>query len=428
MGRITDHPTVQGTSDPYDALPRRRLVAIGALLFLASAINYMDRQTLANVGKRVTDEFTLSERQYGALETGFGLSFAAGSLGFGILADRVSIRWLYPIILGVWSSVGIVTGFSESYDQLLICRCFLGFFEGGHWPCGLKATQALLTPGDRAMGNSVLQSGTSVGAIITPLIMLSTLTPEVGSWRSGFILVGFIGLFWIMAWFLIVRGSDLRAMLTSPETRVHERPWWRDLLSRKMHIVLVVIILINTTWQTLRAWLPKIMQQEHGYSEGFTSVFTSFWYAGTDIGCLASGAIALALKRHGWNVFTSRLVSFAGCALFCSLLLLIPLVKSGPGLLAIFLLAGAGTLGLFPIYYSLSQDISPSHQGKVAGITGVIAWSVSSPSAMLFGWLADSTQSFNTGIAIAGGLPLLALLAVFRFWPREEPESLSPRS
>jgi ACS family hexuronate transporter-like MFS transporter len=426
MGGITE--PVPGTSGPHDALPRRRLLAIGALLFLASAINYMDRQTLANVGKRVTDEFSLTEQQYGALETGFGLSFAAGSLGFGVLADRVSIRWLYPIILGIWSLVGLVTGYSETYDQLLICRCFLGFFEGGHWPCGLKTTQALLSPGNRAMGNSVLQSGTSVGAIITPLIMFSMLTSDVGSWRSGFILVGFIGLFWIVAWFLIVRGSDLRATLTSPHASVHERPWWRDILSRKMLIVLVIIILINTTWQTLRAWLPKIMQQEHGYSEGFTSVFTSFWYAGTDIGCLASGAIALALKRHGWSVFTSRLVSFSGCALFCSLLLLIPFVKTGPGLLAIFLLAGAGTLGLFPIYYSLSQDISPSHQGKVAGITGVIAWSFSSPAAMLFGWLADSTRSFNTGIAIAGGLPLLALLAVILFWPRDEFESPSLRA
>ena len=428
MGGITDPTAVPGTSGTHGALPRRRLFAIGALLFLASAINYMDRQTLANVGKRVTNEFSLSERQYGALETGFGLSFAAGSLGFGIFADRVSIRWLYPIILGVWSSVGIVTGYSETYDQLMICRCFLGFFEGGHWPCGLKATQALLSPGDRAMGNSVLQSGTSVGAIITPLIMLSTLTPDVGSWRSGFILVGFTGLFWIMGWLLLVRESDLRATITSPATRARERPWWHDILSRKMLIVLVVIILINTTWQTLRAWLPKIMQQEHGYSEGFTSVFTSFWFAGTDVGCLASGAIALALKRGGRSVFISRLVSFAGCAFLCSLLLVISFVKTGPVLLAIFLIAGAGTLGLFPIYYSLSQDISPSHQGKVAGITGVIAWSVSSPAAMFFGWLADSTESFNTGIAIAGSLPLLALLAVFLFWPREDSESSVPRA
>ena len=121
-------------------------------------------------------------------------------------------------------------------------------------------------------------------------------------------------------------------------------------------------------------------------------------------------------------------MSFAGCAFLCSLLLVIPFAKTGPGLLAIFLIAGAGTLGLFPIYYSLSQDISPSHQGKVAGITGVIAWSVSSPTAMLFGGLADSTQSFNTGIAIAGGLPLLALLAIVLFWPREESESHSLRA
>ncbi|MFN9914105.1 MAG: MFS transporter, partial [Pirellulaceae bacterium] len=139
------------------------------MLLLASAINYMDRQTLANVGLRVTTELSLKEQQFGALETVFGMAFAAGSLIFGFLADRLSIRWLYPLVLLLWSAVGFLTGFIESYSQLLLCRGLLGFFEAGHWPCGLKATQALLNPGQRPLGNSVLQSGTSIGAIITPL-------------------------------------------------------------------------------------------------------------------------------------------------------------------------------------------------------------------------------------------------------------------
>src|SRR5438128_2728506 len=77
-----------------------------ALLLLATTINYMDRQTLANAAVRVTSEFHLSEEQYGNLETGFGWAFAAGSLFFGFVADRVSVRWLYPTVLALWSLVG----------------------------------------------------------------------------------------------------------------------------------------------------------------------------------------------------------------------------------------------------------------------------------------------------------------------------------
>src|SRR6185436_8549035 len=105
------------------------------LLLLASAINYMDRQTLANASVRISKEFGLNQTQYGNVEAVFGYAFAAGSLVFGWLADRVSVRWLYAIVLALWSVAGFATGFVKGYDELLMCRIALGFFEAGHWPC-----------------------------------------------------------------------------------------------------------------------------------------------------------------------------------------------------------------------------------------------------------------------------------------------------
>jgi len=70
------------------------------MLLLASAINYMDRQTLANAAVRISTQFNLNQEQYGNIEMVFGWAFAAGSLLFGMLADRVAIRWLYPAVAG----------------------------------------------------------------------------------------------------------------------------------------------------------------------------------------------------------------------------------------------------------------------------------------------------------------------------------------
>ncbi len=397
-------------------MSRSRLLAIGGLLMLASAINYMDRQTLATVGTRITQEYALSERQYGALESSFGLAFAAGSLVFGALADRVSVRLLYPMVLFLWSAVGFLTGLATTYDHLLICRGVLGFFEAGHWPCGVKVTQLLLAPSQRSMGNGVLQSGTSIGAIITPLIMISTLTPQPGSWRFGFQLIGAAGLIWIIAWFVIVKPDDVRTTPLNSGLEGH-RPWWRELASRKMLTCLIVISLINATWQTLRAWLPKIMQQEYGYPETTTFYFTSIWYAVTDVGCLGSGALALFLASRGWRIVSSRLLAFAVCALLCSLLLLIPLLSAGAMLLTVLLAAGAGALGLFPIYHAFTQDITSRHQGKVTGLAGVVGWTLSSPTALLFGELADRTGTFRTGLMFAGAIPLIALVVLVMLWP-----------
>src|SRR5882724_8868441 len=76
------------------------------LLLCASAINYMDRQTLTNAAVRITHQFQLSQEQYGNLELGFGWALAVGSLLFGFLADRFPVRWVYPAALLLWSAMG----------------------------------------------------------------------------------------------------------------------------------------------------------------------------------------------------------------------------------------------------------------------------------------------------------------------------------
>src|SRR6266404_7007788 len=84
------------------------------LLLLATTINYMDRQTLANAAVRIINEFKLSKEKYGNLELVFGWAFAAGSLVFGFIADAVPVRWLYPAVLFCWSATGFATGFAHS--------------------------------------------------------------------------------------------------------------------------------------------------------------------------------------------------------------------------------------------------------------------------------------------------------------------------
>lgn len=392
---------------------------ICGLLLCASTINYMDRQTLANAAVRITKQFQLSNEQYGNLEMGFGWAFAAGSLVFGFLADAISVRWVYPAVLLLWSSVGFATGLVESYGGLLICRTLLGFFEAGHWPCAIKTTLKLLEPKDRSLGNSVLQSGTSIGAIITPLVMRFLLTDQLESWRFAFQLIGLVGLAWIVAWLWLVRAGDLDN--DTPRSTMRDDPanattLRRALLGRKMLSVLIVIALINTSWQTLRAWLPKFLQEGRGFSERAALDFNSLFYIATDVGCLVAGFLTLWLVKRGWSVHASRVGVFAGCAALTALTTMVPLLPKGWALGAVLLCVGAGILGLFPIYHALTQDISPAHQGKVTGIASVAAWLFAPPAQKLFGWMVDRTHSYDLGLVVAGWLPLLALLALVVLW------------
>ena len=404
------------------------------LLLLASAINYMDRQTLANAAVRISREFSLTQTQYGNVEAVFGYAFAAGSLVFGWLADRVSVRWLYAAVLALWSVVGFATGFVRNYDELLLCRLLLGFFEAGHWPCGIRTTRMLLDARQRSMGNGVLQSGASIGAIITPLIMQALMTTDLGSWRTPFKVVGAVGLLWIVPWLLLLRPDDLRAgssrqnpgagqggletrdtvPTTSGETCATS--FWRVIFSRRMLIVFFVIACINTTWQILRAWLPKILQEGRGYAEGQALNFNSLWFAATDVGCLGAGALAVWLARRHLSVHTARVAVFAACGLLCGLCVLVPWLGKGWPLLFVLSLAGAGALGVFPLYHAFTQDISGEHQGKITGMAGVVTWLITAQMQKFFGMLADRTQSFDLGLALAALLPLIAVVPLWLFW------------
>lgn len=398
---------------------------ICGLLLCASAINYMDRQTLANAAVRITRQFQLSQEQYGNLELGFGWAFAVGSLVFGVLVDRFPVRWVYPAALLLWSMMGFATGLVESYTGLITCRTLLGFFEAGHWPCAIKVTQRLLAPSDRSMGNSVLQSGTSIGAVITPLIMRVLLTPELGSWRAAFQVVGALGLVWIVAWFVMVRKGELDTTPISTSDTKPVESLLNVLLSRRMLVIVVVIALINTSWQLLRAWLPKFLQEGRGYAESEVLYFTSVFYIATDIGVLGAGALTLWLHRRGTPVFNARCIGFLCCAVMAALALVVAVLPKGWLLMASLLFVGAGSLGVFGIYHAFTQDLTRTRQGMVTGVAGVAAWSLS-PAHKYFGRLVDNTGSFDLGFAIAGCLPLAALICLWLFWNRRNERSEQP--
>jgi ACS family hexuronate transporter-like MFS transporter len=389
---------------------------ICGLLLLASAINYMDRQTLANASVRVSREFNLSQEQYGNVEAVFGYAFAAGSLMFGWMADRFPIRWLYAVVLALWSVAGFITGFVENYDQLLLCRVLLGFFEAGHWPCAIRTTRLLLDERQRSMGNSLLQSGASVGAIITPLIMRLLMTDDPATWRVPFFVVGGVGLIWILPWLVMLKGHDLRAPVSDARADSASGSFLEIVFSRRMLIVFSVIASINATWQILRAWMPKFLQEGRGYTEAHALYFNSVWFAATDVGCIAAGALAVWLAKRHFSVHASRVLVFAGCGVLCASASLVPWLGHGWLLLVLLSVAGAGALGVFPIYHAFTQDISSEHQGKITGLAGVAAWIIPSLLQKGFGWLADRTGSFDLGFALAGLLPLIAVIPIWLSW------------
>ncbi len=419
------------------------------LLLCATMLLYMDRLTISVLAKRICTEYGFSNEKYGSLDTGLSYAFAAGAFFFGFLVDRLGPRFLYPGVVVAWSCAGLATAHSDvigawmlpdadaaeqTYLGFMACRVALGFFESGHWPCALVTTQIILARADRSLGNSILQSGAALGSIVTPLIVLALQTGDPGGWRPPFTAIGCIGMAWIVPWLLLIRTGDLQhriAAADDSEPDTTPKLWSVD-ACRILAALIVMVICINFTWQYFRVWLPKYLQETHGYDDAGMAWFTSAYYVAADIGCIGVGFWVKGLVGRGWAVHQARLATFTACAALTFLAVAVAFMPNADvaangfwaapslGLLIVLLLVAAGSLGLFPNYYSFAQELSRKHQGKISGALSTIAWIGSGTMQRLAGRNIDETGSFTTGIVLAGSLPVAACVALWLFWPRRE--------
>ena len=402
---------------------------VSILLLLATMINYMDRQVLSNMVVRIQSQLKISDTEYGNIEWAFGTAFAVGSLFFGFIVDRVSVRWLYPVVLLAWSIVGFATGFVWDYSSLLACRTMLGFLEAGHWPCALVVTLLILSKEERAFGNSILQSGASIGAILTPIIINAFFwfNQDDQAWRPPFQIVGFAGVFWALAWCIAIPPNSLTRKKESVDETRASKMWLGSLLKNPRFWALVIMVIsINTSWQLIRAWLPKFLQEGRGYSESTARYFNSVYYLATDVGCIGAGLFATWLARTGQSVHASRLVTYAMCSAFALLTVVAASLPQSWILLIVLLVVGAGTLGVFPCYYSFTQELSVTNLGKVTGVLSFLGWIASSPVHRLFGSYVDRTKSYDLGVALVGVAPFLGLIAMLLLWPSVQNKTEDP--
>lgn len=399
------------------------------VLGLATFLNYMDRQALAVTLPELKKEHHLAESRIGRLEGGFGFAFAAGCLVFGFLADRLGPHKLYPAVLFGWSAAGIATSFAGSptlinaletpddtegtglFRWLFLCRVALGFFEAGHWPCALLTVKRILTDRDRALGNGILQSGASLGAILIPIYVMAV--ERLGfRWPFVFWSVGVVGLLWIPLWFLLVKNEDVQPQHHTDSERCIAIISISNIIKHVI-VLAVIVCTINISWQFLRAWLALFLQDFHHYSKDATRLCTSLYFISTDIGCLAAGFVVKLLLTRGCSVRRARQLGFTLFAAMTALAALLPLTDGGIVTIASLMLAGAGILGLHPFYYALVQDLPGRLMATLSGALAALGWVVSSLFQIVIGSVIQEHKNYDVGLVLVGLLPLLGVLALW---------------
>ncbi|HXD87328.1 MAG TPA: MFS transporter [Urbifossiella sp.] len=429
------------TPNPH---PSWRWLVCGVLL-LATCLNYMDRQAFSETATELKRVYNLDDQRYGWIEEGFSLGFAAGALVFGFLADRLGPRRLYPVVLVGWSIAGIVTplaadpnftahlqspGDAEGagpFRWFLICRTVLGFFESGHWPCALITARQVLAVKDRTFGNAILQSGASLGAILTPLYVLYLRRWTGGGWGLPFWTIGAGGLLWVPLWLALVpRGSLSNA--PPPPTEGAAWPGYFTVF-RRFIVLAIVVSCLGVSWQFIRAWLPKYLKEFQHYEPEVSARAVMLYYIAADVGCLLAGYLVKKLTTGGLGVHASRILIYVGWAGLTAIAAVIPFLGGDPWVLVpAFMLVGAGILGLHPVYYALAQELPARRMGTLSGMLSATTWAVVAMVQGAIGTHIKNTGDYSFGFYLAGLAPLIGLAALLLLWKPAREANAGPRT
>jgi ACS family hexuronate transporter-like MFS transporter len=413
-----------------DTAPRTAMWKWGVcwLMFLATMLNYMDRQALGNTSPFVMREFDLNEEGYGRVEKYFGYAYAVSQICAGFLVDRFSVRWLYAGAVFAWSLAGFFTGFVPDVGWLLGCRVMLGVCESVNWPAAVRTTHRILPARDRTQGNGIFNSGGAAGAVLTPLLV-SWLVPREApeQWRFVFQLIGVLGAFWVVAWLLLTRGPKGTVIERGDPAYAEEHrasdpengSFWSLFLDRRIWIVLVVSIAVNLCWHFYRVWLPRYLDLERHFDKFTTMQYAvAAYYIAADLGSLGAGKLTKLLSmRPGMSVARARWIVMVICAMLTSLSALAVLVPSDWMFMTVVMLVAVGNLGQFAGFFAFSQDVSPRHTALVLGLMGTVAWLCTATLQPYAGRLADQLHTFKPMLIGIGFVPFAGVIAL-AFWPR----------
>ncbi|MGB5488445.1 MAG: MFS transporter, partial [Lysobacterales bacterium] len=190
------------------------------LIALATVINYIDRQSLSVLWPDIVkdlfpDESALERKQiYANISIIFVFSYAFGQAIFGKIFDWVGTRMGFVLAIGVWSIATALHAVAQGVVSLSIFRSILGVAEAGNWPGAAKSNAEWFPTKERALAQGIFNSGAAIGGIISiPLIAYLTV---FFSWKMIFIIVGLIGLLWLIPWVILVKAP--------PKTH----PWLTD--------------------------------------------------------------------------------------------------------------------------------------------------------------------------------------------------------
>lgn len=440
----------------YAAVPAASKVGyyrwvVCALLFFATTVNYVDRQIIGILKSTLQGQFGWSEIDYSNIVFAFQTAYAIGLLLSGRLIDRLGTKAGYALAIVIWSVAAIAhaeatvfgpfvaamlaaVGFvaAPSVAGFIAARFALGLGEAGNFPAAIKATAEWFPKKERAFATGIFNSGTNIGALLTPLAV-PWITLAYG-WYWAFVLTGILGFFWLIAWWVMyeepekhprVSPGELAYIRSDPPEASTPIPWSKLFPHREAWAFAIGKFMTDPIWWLYLFWIPDFLGRNYGLDLKSLGLPIVVIYLIADLGSIGGGWLSSSLIGRGWTINAARKTAMLICAL-C----VVPIVfaANASNLWVAVLLVGiaaAAHQGWSANIFTFSSDMFPRRAvGSVVGFGGMAGAIGGMLISKLTGYILEWTGSYHSVFLIAGTAYLAALLVIHLLVPNIKPVEL----
>ena len=398
-----------------------------AVSFLATTVNYLDRQCLSIAAPTISKEFHFSNRDYATIVSSFLAAYAIMQFLAGGLVDRIGVRRSMAAFLSWWSIAGILHALCNGLWSFRILRFLLGAGEAGNWPASARAVSEWFPSRERGLAVAIFDSGSSLGGLLAPPLVAWLILTR--GWRAAFLVTGSLGFLVLALWLLIYKRPECHPNITHAELQLilSDRPpgnapnakrfGW---IFRTSEVWGVVggRFLSDCVWWFYVYWLPKYLADQRGFS--LIQIASVSWipFVTVDIGNMFAGWFTGVLMQRGGGLDFSR-----KCILRMSVVGMLAGAPAGfigsAAFSVAFISLATFSYGMWgTMMLTLPTDLYPSsHVGLVSGLCGTGAGLGGILFTSLIGIVVDSV-SYKPIFITAAIVPVIALVLVEALIPK----------
>ena len=417
-------------------MPERRFGyrwTIVALLFIATTINYVDRQVLGILAPTLQRELSWSETDYGDIVSWFSLVYAFGFLVAGRLLDKIGVKRGLGAAVVAWSIAAMAHAFARTAAGFSLARAMLGLGESAIFPGAIKTVAEWFPKRERALAAGLFNAGTNTGAIVAPLLV-PAITLRWG-WQWAFILTGALGFLWLLVWIPLYRDPALHPNVSPAELQLIRAdgpetgasvPWLRLLGYRQTWAFAAGKLLADPVWWFYLYWLPKFLDAKYGVKLSGLALPLIVVYLIADVGSIGGGWLSSAFLARGWSLNRARKTAML---LMACLIVPTAFAPRAPNMwtaVLIVAVAAAAHQAWSANVYTLASDMFPrSAVGSVVGIGAFAGAMGGVVFQRVIGRILDANgRDYAPIFAVCGGAYVVAWLIIHLIVPRLQPAPL----